>query len=91
MSESFRFAQIICWVLPATVAGWNWGMAVALLTFGAQMFSAPPLTRMYALWRARSGEVEVEDVQRFNLLANVVAGTLFALLASTIVGDAAAM
>ncbi|MFN4087576.1 MAG: hypothetical protein ACK4QW_00840 [Alphaproteobacteria bacterium] len=90
MSDSFRFAQIVCWVLPATVAGWNWGLAIALLTFGSQMFAAPPLTRMYAMWRSRSGDVEVEDVQRFNLVANVVAGTAFALLARAIVGDAAA-
>lgn len=86
MSESFRFAQIVCWVLPATVAGWNWGLAIGLLTFGAQMFSAPPLTRMYALWRSRTGEVEVEDVQRFNLVANLLAGTAFALLARAVVG-----
>ena len=86
MSESFRFAQIVCWVLPGTFAAWNWGPGVGLLAFGAQMFTAPPLTRLYAMWRARTGEVEVEDVQRFNLLANLVAGLLFAFLARAVVG-----
>ena len=91
MSESFRFAQIVCWVLPATVAGWNWGMGIALLTFGAQMFSVPSLTRMYALWKARQGDVEAEDVQRFNLVANLLAGIAFALLARAVVGPTAAV
>jgi len=91
VSESFRFAQIVCWVLPATVAGWNWGMGIALLTFGAQMFSAPSLTRMYALWKARRGDVQAEDVQRFNLVANLLAGIAFALLARAVVGPDAAV
>jgi len=91
VSESFRFAQIVCWVLPATVAGWNWGMGIALLTFGAQMFSVPSITRMYALWKARQGDVEAEDVQRFNLVANLLAGIAFALLARAVVGADAAV
>lgn len=89
MLDSFRFAQLICWCLPATVAGMNWGLPVGLLTFGGQMFSAPPLTRMYAMWRAGQGEVTEEDVQRFNLLINLLCGVGFALLARTLVGEAA--
>ena len=85
VSESFRFAQLICWVLPATVAGWNWGLPVALLTFGAQMFSAPPLTRMYYAYRASRGSVDPEDVQRFNRVANLLAGALYAFFARLVV------
>lgn len=87
--ESFRFAQIFCWALPGLVAAWSWGAEVGLLTFGAQMFSAPSATRLYAGWRANRGPVEAEDMQRFNLLANLVCGAVYAMLARLIVGGAA--
>lgn len=85
MDNTFRFLQICSWAIPGSVAGFYWGAAVGLLTFGAQMFSAPPLTKMYAMWRASRGTVEVEDIQRFNLLANLACGAVFAYFAKLIV------
>jgi hypothetical protein len=89
--EAFRFVQIVSWVAPGAIAGLYWGFAVGLLAFGAQMFSAPPLTKIYTMWRGQQGPVEVEDVQRFNILANVLCGTMFAFFAKVIVGDHTAL
>ena len=85
--QDFRFAQTLSWLLPGLVAAWYWGPPVGLLAFGAQMFSAPPLTRMYFAWRASRGSVDPEDIRRFNFMANIVAGCLYAYLARLIIGD----
>ena len=87
MNDWSRFAYYVCWVLPGVVAGLNWGLAIGLVTFGSQSFAAPALVRMYIAWRASTGSVDPEDVQRFNLVANLLAGTVFAVFARLIIGD----
>lgn len=87
--DTFRAAQIFTWITPATLAGWEWGLAVGLLTFGAQMFAAPPITKMYELWKVRNNDFDIGDIRRFNLMANVLCGTGFAFMARALTERAA--
>ena len=82
----FKFLRIVVWALPAGFAYNSWGANVALLTFGCQMFSVGSLTRMYAMWKARQGEVEVADIQRFYLLINLIAGCAYAYFIFWLIG-----
>ena len=86
MNDTFKFLRILVWAAPAAIAYNAWGVQVALLTFGCQMFSVNPLTKMYAVWKSRQGEVQVEDVQRFYLMINLVAGAAYACFIHWIVG-----
>lgn len=83
--EVFKFLRILVWALPAGVAYNAWGAQVALLTFSCQMFSVGSLTKMYALFKARSGPVEPADVQKFYLMINIVAGCAYAFFVHAIV------
>jgi hypothetical protein len=82
----FRIAQIVCWMLPGAIAGLSWGPAVGLVAFGAQMFTQQPATRIYIAYRARQGAVDIADAQRFNLMINLVAGSLYGYLARWLLG-----
>lgn len=84
--EVFKFMRILVWALPAGIAYNSWGVKVALLTFGCQMFSVGPLTRLYAMFKARQGPVEAADVQKAYLLINLMAGAAYALFVHSIVG-----
>lgn len=87
--ELFKFLRILVWALPAGLAYNTWGTSVALLTFGCQMFSAGPLTKMYVLFRARSGaEIEQAEVQKAYLLINIMAGCVYAYFVHAVVGGA---
>jgi len=87
--EAERYAQLFCWVLPGFVAGWAWGLPVGLLTFGGQMFAAQALVRLYIRWRITRGEVALEEVRRFVLVAHLVSGSLLAFVAKWAVGGVA--
>ena len=85
--ETFKFLRILVWALPAGIAYNTWGLNVALLTFGCQMFSAGPLTRMWAMYKLRKGEeVEPADAQKAFLVMNVVAGVGYAFFIQAVVG-----
>lgn len=84
--DIFKFLRLVVWALPAGYAYNSWGIQAALLTFGCQMFSVGPLTRIYAMFKSRQGEVEPEDVQRAYLLINLVAGIGYAYFIHAIVG-----
>mgnify|MGYP007046944827 CR=1 FL=1 len=87
--ELFKFLRILVWALPAGVAYNTWGMKVALLTFGCQMFSTGPLTKMYVMVKTRQGPVEAADVQRAYLLLNIIAGCVYAYFVHAIIGGEA--
>jgi hypothetical protein len=82
----FRYAQIACWILPGAIAAMSWGPAIGLVAFGAQMFTQQPATRIYIAYLARHGTVDLAQVQRFNLMVNLVAGSLYAYLARWLLG-----
>ena len=84
--ELFKFLRILVWALPAGLAYNSWGVQVALLTFGCQMFSAGPLTRIYVMFKARSGPMEPEEVQRAYLAINLAAGAAYAYFVHSLVG-----
>jgi|GEM_PF-1442398 len=84
--EVFKFLRILVWALPAGLAYNSWGVNVALLTFGCQMFSVGPLTRIYAMFKARSGPVEAEDVQKAYLAINLAAGCAYAFFVHAMIG-----
>lgn len=84
--ELFKFMRILVWALPAGFAYNSWGVKVALLTFGCQMFSVGPLTRIYAMFKARQGEIETADIQRAYLLLNIMSGIAYAYFVHAIVG-----
>ena len=86
MTDTFKFLRILVWAAPAAFAYNAWGVQVALLTFGCQMFSVNPLTKMYAVWKSREGEVQVEDVQRFYLMINLIAGAAYAFFIHSLIG-----
>jgi hypothetical protein len=81
VSEAERCAQLICWVLPGFVAGWLWGVPVALITFGGQMLIAPRLVRLYSHYNLGRGGVTTEVVRRFSLLAHIMTGVIVAGIA----------
>lgn len=84
--DVFKFLRILVWALPAGVAYNSWGVQVALLTFGCQMFSVGPLTKMYALWKSRQGEVTADEVQKFYLMINILAGCAYAFFVHALIG-----
>lgn len=84
--DVFKFLRIVVWALPAGFAYNSWGVQVALLTFGCQMFSVGPLTKMYAMFKARQGPVEPAEVQKAYLLINLAAGVAYAYFVHAIVG-----
>lgn len=86
--ELFKGLRIVVWALPAAFAFNSWGVNVALLTFGCQMFSVTPLTRMYAMYKARQGAVSDLDVQRFYLLINILVGVAYAYFVHAVLGGA---
>ncbi len=86
--DVFKFFRILVWALPAGLAYNSWGVSVALLTFGCQMFSVQPLTKIYALYKSRQGPVEAADVQKFYLMINLVAGAAYAYFIHAMIGGA---
>ncbi len=84
--EIFKFLRIVVWALPAGIAYNSWGVNVALLTFGCQMFSVGPLTKLYVLVKARQGPVEQAEIQRAYLLINILAGVAYAYFVHAVVG-----
>lgn len=84
--DIFKFLRIVVWALPAGFAYNSWGIQVALLTFGCQMFSVGPVTRIYAMFKARQGEVEPEEIQRAYLLINIMVGIGYAYFIHAIMG-----
>ncbi len=84
--DLFKGLRILVWALPAAFAFNSWGLNVALLTFGCQMFSVQPLTKIYAMFKARQGEVEALDVQRFYLVINLLVGVAYAYFVHAVLG-----
>ena len=86
--ELFKGLRILVWALPAAIAYNNWGLKVALLAFGCQMFSVGPLTKIWAMFKTRSGPVEVTDVRKAYLMINLAAGAAYAYFVYSIIGGA---
>jgi len=86
--DVFKLLRLVVWALPAAIAYNTWGPQVALLTFGCQMFSVGPLTKMYAMFKARTAPVEIADVRKFYLMINIVAGAGYAYLVHALIGGA---
>lgn len=86
--ELFKGLRILVWALPAGFAYNSWGVQVALLTFGCQMFSAGPVTRMWAMYKARQGEITAEEVQKAYLVVNILAGVAYAYFIHALMGGA---
>ena len=84
--EVFKFLRILVWALPAALAYNSWGVNVGLLTFACQMFSVNPLLKMFAVYKAREGPVEIDEIRKAYLFINLAAGAAYAFFLHWLMG-----